>query len=205
MLGASSTAASGVTTTLALTRGAASGALVIVQVGAQGHTPITVSDSKGNAWSTAIELDNTPNTAAAGIYYSTLTKALAAGDAITATVGGGANANTRAIAAVVADGVTAPDQIGGARATGTTTPNASTKGAVIASAELVLGVTATGWMNADTFAPSSGFTQLYQYGTPDSSGCFDYEVSTTLSGVQTYGTTTTQAMASYAIVIATFK
>jgi hypothetical protein len=205
LLGASSTAASGVTTTLSLSQAVVSGSLVIVQVAARGNPPVTVSDSKNNTWSTAIELVNADNTATSGIYYSTLTSSFVPGDVITATLSGGANTHARAIGAMVADGLAALDQVGSAQLRATSTPSASTMSAVTARTELVVGATATGWMNADTLTPDTGFTQVYQYGTGGSSGSLDYELSMTLSGVQTYGTTQTQASAYCAVSVATFK
>ncbi len=205
LLGTSVTALLGSTTTLTLGQPVPAGSLVIVQVAARGNTPIGVTDSKANAWTMAVAVENSTSQAVAAIFYGHVATALVAGDTITASVGGFAQPNDRAIGALIAGGVSALDQIGTAQAT-TVTPSVATLGAVTAASELFIGVTATGFITPDTFTPSSGFTQIYEYGTSNSSGSFDDKITTTAAGVATYGTTTTQGgMANYAVVIATFK
>jgi len=205
VLGMNVTSSTGLTTTLTLSRDVPAGALVVVEVGGRGVAPIAISDSRGNAWSTAVELSNSTNAAAAGIYYTIVSAALTASDTITATLGGTANANDRAIGALYATGLTSLDQTGSAQ-TPCTSPNSDTSAAVTATAELVIGVTATGHSVADTFTPSSDFIQLYGYAGAASSGSLDYKLADAASGVQTYGTTTpAPGTSNCAVAIATFK
>jgi hypothetical protein len=205
ILGMNVTSASGVATTLTLSRDVPAGALVIVQVGGRGVAPIAIADSRGNSWSTAVELSNSTNASAAGIYYTTVSAPMKASDTITATLGGAANTNDRAIGALYATGLASLDQTGKAQ-TACTTPNTNTSGAVTASAELVVGVTSTGHSAADTFTPSSDFIQLYGYASALSSGSLDYKLADAVSGVQTYGTTTpAPGTSNCAVAIATFK
>jgi hypothetical protein len=205
ILGMNVTASSGLTTTLTLSRDVPAGALVIVQVGGRGVAPIAIADSRGNSWSKAVELSNSTNASAAGIYYTALSAPMKASDTITATLGGAANTNDRAIGALYATGLASLDQTGSAQ-TLCSAPTTDTSGAVTASAELVVGVTSTGHSVADTFTPSSDFTQLYGYASALSSGSLDYKLADALSGVQTYGTTTpAPGSSNCAVAIATFK
>lgn len=204
-LGNSVTSVSGSSVTLTLTQSVPAGSFVIVQTAGRGETSISVSDSKSNTWTRAVETANSSATSAVGIFSSVLVVALGSGETITATWLGGGNSYERAIGALRVSGVTTLDQTGSAQVGNTFTPSVSTSGAVANGSELVIAVISTGFNNSDTFAPGGAFTENFEYGGNFSSGALNYLVGVNLSGVQTFSPTTGQNAAEYALAIATFR
>lgn len=205
-LGETYTTASGTSVTLTLTQDVAVGTMVVVQAGGRGITTISVSDSKGNTWNSAVQLNNSSNVSAVGIFYATISNALTSGDTITVNWSGSASTNARAMRALKVTGYTTLDATGSAQS-GTTSQSATTSGAVTASDELLVGVTATGLCDSGiTYNTGNGFTEEYEYVTASgcSSGTFGQKEGTGLSGTQTYSTTSSKT-GNFSSVIATFK
>lgn len=202
-LGHGQASAEGATAALVLSTSVPIAAFLVAEIAARGALPISVADSRGNTWRKAVEIDNASTTEVAGVYYCSVSVAMGVGDTITATVTT-ASSNTRAIAVFQLTNITALDQIGSARTSGTA-PSVTTTGAVTASNELLFAVIATGHNAAETFVPGVGFTEVYEFGSGLSSGSFNQRNGASLSGPQTFTATTTAASASHATVIATFR
>ncbi len=209
---------SGIASTLTLSQPVSVGSLVIVMVAGRQATPISVTDSKGNAWTSAVQAVNSTQACAAGIFYSILATTLAPGDRVTARwtlnpadsgrVARGVSPMTssRALGAIKATNVRALDQTGTAQNSSTDTVAVTTSSSVTASSELLVGVTCTGKNVATTFSNTNNFTRAFEYSTEFASGSFNYRVASGLTGVQAFMATAAPfAAANFATVIATFK
>ena len=179
------------------------GTLLVAAIAARGQTPTTVIDKKDNLWVRDVEVNNSSNTTVVAIFHSTLTTALNNGNEITASVTT-ANGQLRKLAVFRLDGLTMHDQSGSAMTTGTSAV-VTTSGPVASPTQLMIGVVATGFNTADSYIPSAGFTEVHEFGSSFSSGCFDTKLTKTASGVQTMSVGTSFETANYAVVLSTYR
>ncbi len=181
------------------------GSLVVILAAGRGVTPIIVADSAANAWTTAVQLDNSTATECSAILYSTLTTGLDGNAAINVTFSGGDNtsANDHGFTVLLASGVSALDQVGSAAGGLTTMPSATTP-ALTGAPELVVGVTATGFQQPSTIAPTGAFASQLAWATALSSASLDAEIDPAPHGGESYADTATQD-SNYAVAVATFK
>lgn len=176
--------------------------VVVVAAGGDNATSVTVTDSGSNTWYTAVrESGGDTNDCYTGIHYMLPQATLPVGATVTATFNN-TSANN-AIWAFTATGVTMPDQQNGTQRT--TNPTVTTTGAVTSALGLVVGVSVTGDITANTFSAPAGFTNALAWDTSRSSGIMGYRFSTTLTGTQAFGPTTSNGSNEYLSSVAVFR
>jgi hypothetical protein len=206
-LGDRADATQGTTATMTVNQSVPAGSLVVVLVAGRGSEASSVSDFKGNVWRTAVRESNASGACAVGVFHSTLTTALVAGDPIIATWRGASN-RPKAVGALKATNVRSLDQVGSARTNADTLLAASTAAPVTAASGLLVAATCTGQSTETSFDNANGFVRQFQFSARQSSGSFSYRIDTALSGVQSFRVAARAApggAANFATVIATFK
>lgn len=185
------------------------GWLVVAAVGNGGADLFTVSDSRSNVWSDAVQRPaggGRTSSAVAGISFTVLTHALSAGDTIVATFSGGTSVQG-ALSVVASPDFGSLDTFGAAQSQDrVATFTVSTSANLSSPTELVIGAAATGC--ADTpldFTLSGGFSQLQSWSVAGASGVLGQLSGSALSGKPAFGATASAGQCTYVAAIAAFE